>query len=59
MQQSLPDTVGVKLLALQLFETDERCLPTGLGRRGQPALAGLYSLSNHCWAEETPDAHGA
>ena len=29
--------------------TDRRML-AGLGRRGQPALTGLYSLSKHCWA---------
>ena len=48
------DTVGVKPLALQWLEADERCPPTGLGRNGQPALTGLYSLPNHCSAEK-PD----
>ena len=55
MQQSLPDTVGVKPLALPWFEADERCPPTGLRRSGQPALTGLYGLSNHC-SERCPQA---
>lgn len=31
----------------QCPEADERRLPAGLGRNGQTASAGLYSLSNH------------
>ena len=40
--------VAVASLALQEGEADERCLPTGLGRSGQPTLTGLHGLSNHC-----------
>lgn len=29
---------------------NERRLPSGLGRSGQSAFAGLYRLSSHCWA---------
>lgn len=32
----------------QWVRVGNRCLPVGLGRSGQAALPGLYSLSKHC-----------
>jgi hypothetical protein len=35
-------------LAARWVRANEWRLPSGLGGSGQPAFAGLYSLSNHC-----------
>jgi len=38
--------------AIQYVRADERRPSSGLGGSGQSAFAGLYSLSNHCWARQ-------
>ena len=39
---------GQGLLMVQWVGANKRCLPTGLGRSGQSASNGLYTLSEHC-----------
>lgn len=43
--------VPAEVLVQEAVAADE--LPPGLGRTGQSASTGLYSLSNHCSASET------
>jgi len=39
---------GAERALLQLVRAGNRCVPAGLGRSGQPAFTGVYSLSKHC-----------
>lgn len=39
---------GAKHVLFQRVRAGNRCVPADLGRNGQPALTGLYSLSKHC-----------
>lgn len=39
---------GAELVLPQPVSAGNRCVPVGLGRSGQAALTGLYSLSKHC-----------
>jgi len=47
--------VPAEVLAQEAVAADECRLPPGLGRAGQSASTGLYSLSNHCWTERPYD----
>ena len=40
--------IGAELTLLQWVRVGNRCIPSDLGRSGQPTLTGLYSLSKHC-----------
>lgn len=41
---------GAEPVLLQWVRAGVWCVPAGLGRRGQAAVRGLYSLSKHCYA---------
>ncbi len=42
--------IGAKRALLQWVRAGNRCAFADLGRSGQAAVTGLYSLSKHCWA---------
>jgi hypothetical protein len=43
---------------LQLVSWGTLCVPSGLGRNGQAALMGLYSLSKHCSGDASRHPNG-
>jgi hypothetical protein len=49
--------IGAELALLQWVRAGIRCLPADLGRSGQAALTGLYSLSKHSYASLREHCH--
>ena len=41
--------MGAEFALFQWVRAGNRCVLADLGRSGQAAVTGLYSLSKHCW----------